>query len=371
MEKTVYPRLYARSTTGKIKFWQVKALKKPYGAALITLHGYEGGTEKKAKKRIYEGKNLGKSNSTTPYEQACLEAESAIRLKCDKGYGLRSDIDKSPTIIRPMLAKKFSEHKQHIKWPCYVQPKLDGMRCIAHKKANGEIVYTSRRGKAIETLEHITEALDPIMRPGDIFDGELYRHGMSLQSIISAVKRGSSVHPNRHKIEYWVFDLIQEDDYFEDRNAILIQRFRNDSEKSPIERVHTALAHNLEDVHNSHEWFTLRGFEGIMLRNRRSRYEINRRSVHLQKYKEYHDSEFEIIGGQSGTGIEEGCIIFRCRSAAGVEFSTRPRGTHEQRREWLDNIKMIIGKKLTVRYLYLTEDGVPFHPVGIAIRDYE
>ena len=49
----------------------------------------------------------------------------------------------------------------------------------------------------------------------------------------------------------------------------------------------------------------------------------------------------------------------------------RPRGTHEERRDLYKIAKSMVGKKLTVRFQELTEDGIPRFPVGIAFRDYE
>jgi hypothetical protein len=63
--------------------------------------------------------------------------------------------------------------------------------------------------------------------------------------------------------------------------------------------------------------------------------------------------------------------VFICKTKAGQEFSVRPKGTHAQRSEWLKNIDSLIGKELTVKYAELTPDGIPFHPTGECIRDYE
>ena len=37
-------------------------------------------------------------------------------------------------MIRPMLAHKYADKQKHIKYPCFVQPKLDGVRCLAYKE---------------------------------------------------------------------------------------------------------------------------------------------------------------------------------------------------------------------------------------------
>ena len=49
----------------------------------------------------------------------------------------------------------------------------------------------------------------------------------------------------------------------------------------------------------------------------------------------------------------------------------RCKGTDEQRREQWTNWKQYLGKMLTVKYQYLSDDGVPIFPVGITVRDYE
>jgi hypothetical protein len=96
------------------------------------------------------------------------------------------------------------------------------------------------------------------------------------------------------------------------------------------------------------------------------------RSKDLQKYKDFMDSEFEIVGGKLATGLEEGCIVFRVKTEDGKEFEVKPKGTREMRREWARDMDNIVGKMLTVRYPLLSEDGIPCSgAVGIAIRDYE
>jgi DNA ligase-1 len=91
----------------------------------------------------------------------------------------------------------------------------------------------------------------------------------------------------------------------------------------------------------------------------------------LQKYKEFFDKEFVIVGGHEGSGPDAGTVVFEVKTKEGKVFSVRPKGTREERTEWLNDMKNIKGKELTVRYQNLSEDGIPIFPVGIAIRDYE
>ena len=135
------PTLYGRSTNGKIKEWKISVLKMADGTCYIeTEHGYEDGKKQLDTRYIEEGKNIGRANETSPYEQALSEAKSAHSRKKDSGYV--EDKNKIPSasdgLFLPMLAHRYDKHSSKIKFPCWVQPKLDGVRMIA-KKEDGKI----------------------------------------------------------------------------------------------------------------------------------------------------------------------------------------------------------------------------------------
>ena len=91
----------------------------------------------------------------------------------------------------------------------------------------------------------------------------------------------------------------------------------------------------------------------------------------LQKYKEFLDTEYPVIGFKEGEGAEAGCVIWLCRTPEGREFACRPRGTREDRQALFADGASYVGKPLTVRYQELTDEGLPRFPVGITFRDYE
>ena len=80
------------------------------------------------------------------------------------------------------------------------------------------------------------------------------------------------------------------------------------------------------------------------------------------------ESEYEIVGFKQGDGRDKGTVIWVCKTD-NKEFSVRPKGTIDSRKELFINAKSCIGKKLTVIYQELSEMGVPRFPVGKAIRD--
>jgi len=125
-----WPILYGKASTGKIKTWKIWVEKNSDGTATIhTDHGYEDGEIQRAMVKVATGKNIGRSNETTPYEQAVSEAAAKWEKKKDKKYvAKRADLKKVAEQPLPMLAHDFKKRGKAIEWPAYVQPKLNGIR---------------------------------------------------------------------------------------------------------------------------------------------------------------------------------------------------------------------------------------------------
>ena len=115
--------------------------------------------------------------------------------------------------------------------------------------------------------------------------------------------------------------------------------------------------------------FISEGYEGAMLRNSAGLYKQNTRSNDLQKYKEFQEEEYKIVGFAQGEGRDAGSVIWTCETPGGTKFNVRPRGTMEYRRELYMNGSNYIGSLLTVIFQELSEYGVPRFPVGKCIRD--
>ena len=139
--------LYKRDSRGKIRIWQIYT----QGALLIQESGLEDGKLVKHQK-FCTPKNIGKSNGTDCNQQALLEMDSLIKQKLDEGYFETKELAESEKVILPMLAKSYDDEKHKIDWSknVFIQPKLDGMRCLAHCKSNGDVELVSRDGKIID-----------------------------------------------------------------------------------------------------------------------------------------------------------------------------------------------------------------------------
>jgi len=357
-----FPKLFEKSSTGNIKHWTISV---STDNVIITKYGSGDSKVRTTEKEITEGKNIGKANETTPYEQAVSEAEATWKKKLDKGYVENLD-DINEEVLLPMLAHTFQKRGHNIMYPAFVQPKLDGVRCLAKKIDDKTIKYYSRMGKEFTTLEHLTPELLKIMSSGQVLDGEVYSHNHTFQEMIRLVKK---LRPESSKLEFHIFDIVLTKTAFSLRYAELQKMFAK--HRGLVKLVLTEVIATRGSLEDRHQKYIKQGYEGLIIRNSNGVYALKKRSADLQKYKEFQDEEFTITGGQGGSGAEADCIIFNVKNDKNQEFSVRPRGSFELRKEWMKNINNIIGKKLTVRYQELTDDGIPRFPVGISIRDYE
>ena len=364
--------LYTKDSTDKIRVWTIEVVKTPSGANINTSHGIVGGKMVTKTETITAGKNIGRTNETTPLEQAKSEAESSWQNQKDTGYFETIKEAETTQVYLPMLAHMFMKRKHDIKYPAYVQPKLDGVRCLVKKVNAKTLHFMSRGGKDYDALQRhpIINILLDYMQTDDVLDGEIYKHGWSLQKITSMVKKFK---PETVELEYWIFDAAKEGT-FEDR-------FMSIKKSKKLTFVETNKITTESEVQKWHDKYVRDGFEGVIIRNRDGQYAFGSRSSDLQKYKEFIDDEFEITGWevekQNINGEDYKCIVYVCKTKDGATFKCRPRGTLKMREELLKVANKLIGRNLTVRYQALTDDTegegkkVPQFPVGICIRDYE
>ena len=380
-----FPTLFGEASTGKAKMWSISVEPRDDTGVIVQSHGYIGGKLILNTRVVSEGKNLGKKNATTAIQQAVSEAQSIWNKKRDAGYAPAAAAAaaaapaaaaaaaaavapaaefKSPL---PMLAQDYNKRGKDIKFPCYAQRKLDGVRCVAL----AGIGLFSRNGKATSKhLTHIRAEVDRLA-PGTVLDGELYSDTLTFQEIVGLVKKATLKAGDAEKmaqIHLCVYDTIR-DGTNESRNTWLTDTFKQGF--SALRLLPTTTCASVDDVRTLHASYVAEGYEGLILRNKAGMYKVGHRSCDLQKYKEFEDAEYVVSGFKEGDGVEKGCVIWECKTAAGQMFAVRPRGTHEQRTEDFKNGAKYMGKKLTVRYQELTTDGIPRFPVGIAFRDYE
>lgn len=287
-------------------------------------------------------------------------------------------------VILPMLAHPLDgAHRKHLRFPCLTQPKLDGVRMLVI--SNSMKMY-SRTGKPFDHLLPLFAAQLRTLIPSSSFpsslvlDGELYVHRAGFQKIVSMAKNASDMAAASKELQYWIYDLYdpaRPNLPTSARMELLEALFASasaDKEKIPkLRLVPVSKCSKEAEIAGILERHEKAGYEGVMLRNGDAPYAPGKRSNGLLKLKSFVDNEFEIVGFEEATGKDKGTVVFVCSvsTSSTDTFRVRPTGTLAERAKMLKDAPDLIGKKLTVRYQELSDDGIPRFPVGIAVRDYE
>ena len=261
------------------------------------------------------------------------------------------------------------------------------VRCSFYWK-DGEVKSASRGGgdydPATYQLREHPKMIELFkLHPNWVLDGELYKHGKSLQQI-SGAARMEKVATGCDWLEYYVYDIMIPDMPFIQRNGYLneLRKFLNQEQFNPEKKWNKedlrvqVLPHEFifgdnkkDQIIKLHDQYVLEGWEGCVARDVSKPYKFGGRGNEMLKFKMYQDAEFEITGISEGLRPEDMC--FTLITEDGIEFKAKPMGSRELKEQYRENIDQLIGKMATVKYFYLSDEGTPLQPVLKAIRDYE
>jgi DNA ligase-1 len=371
-----WPTLVSTTRLGKNKYWEVSVVEDEDGVHVQRTYWQGADGKKQVARRLAIGKNLGRSNETTPLAQALLEAEAEYKKQLDDGYQLESacipgvgpaipmgNTNTQTGLALPMLAHDFAKRGKSMSWPCFAQPKLDGFRCLF----NSSIGFWSRGGKPFDQavdLSHLKFDTQGVTYDGELILPESY----TFQQTCQAIKKQRA---ETSLLRFHIFDVVLPEETYVSRLSEINEVFRRVSNPA-IVRVETKLLQSRDEVDALQADYLERGYEGLILRDPAGKYDVGNRSPALQKYKLFDDGEFQIIGSKEGRGKDAGTIIFVCGISTPkglAEFEARPKGTHAERSLWWQQRDELVGRFLKVKYQGLTDEGKPRFPIGIEIRD--
>ena len=378
------PTLYKKSTSGKLVQWTITV----QGDTYTETYGYVG-----MKLQTTPGTKCVGKQGRNDVEQAEAEARSKWEKKQKAGgYVLTKEAamggETSELVeggILPMLAHKFGEHGEKLKYPCFVQPKLDGHRCIGMVSG-----LWSRTRKAITGVPHIHEDIvdNQLLTAGMSLDGELYNHEYrsKFEELTSFIKRDEPK-DGCEVVEYHVYDCIMKDRTFRERWEHLENIIGTDR-GGPVMLVETREVHDEDELMLAFEDFLAQGYEGAIARNANGPY-VGKRSYDLLKIKQFDDAEFLCVGVEEGRGKLAGHAIFIC-SIGRVDgpgkkyetelvehgfkerelvFNAKLKGDQSELKKYFSNPALVIGKRITVQYQGLTKNGIPRFPVALRIEE--
>ena len=279
--------------------------------------------------------------------------------------------------LKPMLAHKFDNNRVDWSLPVYIQPKLDGVRCLFTKDG-----AFSRTGKQFKNLAHIELALIPFFKqqPDIVLDGELYNHKLKrdFEKIISLVRKQKPTADDRldaqHLVQFHVYDYFDGVMYdsYKTRMQNLYNSDINIYNPKVIQIVPAQLVDSYNYARDLHATYLREGYEGSIIRL--DGLYKHGRSYDLMKFKDFSDAEATIVGYELGKGKRTGTLgKFLMLDDEGVEFGCPPgKGySYKDLANMLLNINDYIGQRATFTYFQRTQAGSYRHPLFKCIRNYE
>ena len=356
------------------------------GDTMWTEWGRLGGKQQRSVRTYASGKQ-----GRTAHEQAVFEAESAARKKLRLGYSplAHGAVPPEPEHAAgpplPMLASDWAKYKRPERWVDSVillQPKLDGIRCVADTVSGA--LY-SRTGKPFTGLPHLGAALrlaaEVAAPPARWIDGEIFCPGMGFQSIVAAA-RTSEASAASAALQLHVFDIVSDLPCSERCEQYRQWLTAAHGLVSPgtlacILPVATETVPPQPDVPSveavlgrARARFEAQGYEGAIARLGRGAYVPRKRSLELVKTKSFRQEEFVVRGVEERAKQPGVAAAVVCVTAAGHEFRATPETSAASKREmWADRRRYTDGSWLAaVRFQEYTDKGVPRFPVCVGLR---
>ena len=282
---------------------------------------------------------------------------------------------------KPMLAYPVSDKPIDYSKPIYMQPKLDGVRCLIQADPkhliHPMVTAYSRTGKEWKNIDHILQALVPFFtkHPNVVLDGELYNHNFrdNFEGIISMVRKTKPTEQDRAKsrdnVQFHCYDIVNKKMKFSTRNKWLLN---NLVESYCIKHVETQIVSSERSAKNCHDANLIAGYEGSIVRLD-TPYQC-KRSHSLRKFKDFSDAEANIVGYEEGKGKRTGTLgKFIMQDDDGNQFGCPPGKGHNYKdlAIMLANIHEYMGQRATFTYFERTKAGSYRHPLYKCLRDYE
>tara|TARA_R100001443_G_scaffold3097_1_gene9929 strand:+ start:137 stop:976 length:840 start_codon:yes stop_codon:yes gene_type:complete len=275
---------------------------------------------------------------------------------------------------KPMLAYPVSDKPINYDNKVFMQPKLDGVRCVIQYD-NGEVKAYSRTGKEWKNIDHILFNLKPwfILNPNVILDGELYNHDYkdNFEQIISMVRKTKPTKEARAEsaknVQFHCYDIIDETKTFEERNRFITQVVQRNHCVKHV-KTYNVVTESLAKV--VHQQNLDNGYEGSILRTNDT-YQC-KRSHSLRKFKDFHDDEAMILDWVEGKGKRVGTIgKFMAQDSEGNVFGMPVMDKFKYLQDNFEEMKTWVGKLATFTYFERTNANSYRHPLFKCIRDYE
>lgn len=346
-----YPDFFRVGPDGVVRVWSISYNFREN--KIVTRHGVLEGKIQVSDDMSVETNSSGRSI----HEQALLEINHRVEVNMRKGYYVGDTLS---SFQSAMCGNKWKRGMK-LEYPVALQPKLDGLRCIASRDRDGKIRYLSRSNKEYPHLGRIFDGevedlLRRIGKPVDL-DGELYIHGLPLQTISSTVRSIKIASPHIESLTFCIFTYrgTEDEPYFMRDNCI--RKAWNPS-YTKIVRTPQRIAHCEDDIIRITHDYVVDGYEGGMIYKPLAPY-IQGRTSNLLKVKEVEDDEGLVVGVIEGKGKNKGLAILEVKIKSGTVVPMVPKFSHKQRKLIFDTPSEAIGRYVKYTHFGVTKENIP------------
>lgn len=273
-----------------------------------------------------------------------------------------------------MLAPNELPQITKVKYPCYIQPKLDGCRAIYKE---GE--FFTRKGKPFPNV-NLTSHFSSLLNMRDfVLDGELYIHNTPFQKFLGSIMNESEPIPNA--LKFVVYDCVPVKDWeAQSCKKPYSERIRNVREviaavadhKKVIDIANDEVSSPKEAIDLYKKYLTLR-YEGAMIKAIDGQYKWKRvtvRSGEMLKLKPFKTEDLEIIDVYEGEGKFSGTLGGIIVSGPHITPTSVGSGFSDAiRKEIWENKSKYIGKTAEIQYFEITEEKSLRFPIFKRMRE--
>lgn len=274
-----------------------------------------------------------------------------------------------------MLASQDMPDLTHLRYPCYIQPKLDGYRAVYIPDKG----FISRSGKTFRN-NNLTEYFKSLQNVTDyVLDGELYIHGIEFQNLASTVnKEGAEI----KGLKFIVYDCIPVEDFnnqkcdlqYEDRLKVLRSIVNSTvSDYTKVLDISTDIVEGPREIKELYKKYLKDSYEGVIIRRVDGKYKFGRatlRGGELIKLKPFKSVDLKVLSVFEGTGQFEGSLGgIVCRLPNGNTVSVGSGFDVHTREEVWKNQHKYIGITAEIKYFEETQEDNLRHPIFIRFRD--
>ena len=311
------------------------------------------------------------------FQRASKEQERWMRKILKKSLAIGVSV-KSLNKIQPgfiptfevSLAQKF-DMKRVKSDEVYVEPKLDGIRCLAIVK-DGDAKLFTRAGKQITNFDSTVGVELAQLRDG-CYDGEIM--SVDFRELMRQVNRKED--KDISQVYFTVFDYINLKEWHakKSKTQCAVRKEQIKNQLSTVGKFKylrmvrfKTIEATEENFKKEHDYWVSKGEEGIMIKDISAPYEF-KRDWSVMKYKAFFDVDVRIKGLLEGTGKHEGKLGSFVIDYKGKEVRVGSGLTDSLREElWIDRVKHI-GRLIEVRYQEETPDGSLRFPTFVCFRN--